>query len=76
MTTDKFHSGTIQRWVEEMAGKQLRDYVKSDEVKQQVSEGFELRAHLVIVVGSRHILLWDMDGEGNLSKPRLAGENQ
>ncbi len=32
----------------------------------------ELQAHLVIIVGSRHILLWDMDKEGNLtSEPRL-----
>jgi len=32
----------------------------------------ELQAHFVIVVGSRHILLWDMDEEGNLAaEPRL-----
>jgi hypothetical protein len=32
-----------------------------------------MQAHLVIIVGSRHILLWDMDKEGNLAKiPYLA----
>ncbi len=43
------------------------------EVQQWVKkQNLELKAHLVIIVGSRHILLWDMDKEGRLSsKPRL-----
>jgi len=51
---------------------QLRDYIKSAEVTQMVEEkGLEIRAHLVIIVGSRHILLWDM---GNLAEePCLVG---
>ena len=54
---------------------QLRNYIKSHEVTQQVlNEGLEMRAHLVIIVGSRHILLWDMDKEGNLAgEPHLVG---
>jgi hypothetical protein len=45
-----------------------RDYVKSHEVTQQVlNEGLKMRAHLVIIVGSRHILSWDMDKDGNLA---------
>ena len=54
-------------------GPQLRDYIMSNEVQQLMKEqGLELRAHLVIIVGSRHTLLWDMDKEGNLAaKPRL-----
>jgi hypothetical protein len=53
--------------------KQLRDYIKSDEVQQWVEKGsLELQAHFVIVVGSRHILLWDMDKKGTLTPvPRL-----
>ena len=49
--------------------------MKSAEVTQMVKEkGLEMRAHLVIIVGSRHILLWDMDKEGNLAEePCLAG---
>ena len=42
-------------------------------MQQLVEKGsLELQAHLVIIVGSRHILLWDMDKEGNLAtEPHL-----
>jgi hypothetical protein len=72
--TDKYHQGTIRQCVLTYAG-QLRNYIRSPEVTQRVlSEGLEMRAHLVIIVGSRHILLWDMDKDGNLAdKPRLVG---
>jgi hypothetical protein len=72
---DKCHRGTIQEWVVGHAASQLRNYIKSDKVTQLVEkQGLEMRAHLVIIVGSRHILLWDMDKEGNLNdKPRLVG---
>ena len=52
---------------------QLRNYVTSPTVQQLLEERrLELKAHLVIIVGSRHILLWDMDKEGNLAaEPRL-----
>ena len=54
-------------------GPQLRDYIKSSYVQQLMEkQSLKLRAHLVIIVGSRHILLWDMDKEGNLAaEPRL-----
>jgi hypothetical protein len=70
---DKHHRGTIKSWIMENDGPQLRDYVKSDYVQQQVEkQSLELRAHLVIIVGSRHILLWDMEKEGDLAaQPRL-----
>jgi hypothetical protein len=53
-------------------GPQLRDYMKSTYVQHLMEkQSLELRAHLVIIVGSRHILLWDME-EGNLAaEPRL-----
>jgi len=52
---------------------QLRGYVTGPTVKQLLEErSLELRAHLVIIVGSRHILLWDMNEMGNLAaEPRL-----
>jgi hypothetical protein len=52
---------------------QLREYVTGPTVKQLLEERrLELRAYLVIIVGSRHILLWDMDEMGNLAaEPRL-----
>jgi hypothetical protein len=54
-------------------GPQLRDYIKSTSVQQLMEErSLELQAHLVIIIGSRHILLWDMDEEGNLAaEPHL-----
>jgi hypothetical protein len=69
---DRYHQGTIKQWVVTNAG-QLKDYIKSHEVTQQVlNEELEMRAHMVIIVGSRHILLWDMDKDGNLAnEPQL-----
>jgi hypothetical protein len=53
---------------------QLRGYIKSDEVKELVKKGLEMRAYLVIIVGSRHILLWEMNDNGDLAnEPRLVG---
>lgn len=71
---DKFHTGqTIKEWI---AAPQLKDYVTSEEVKEKLKEGgFLLKAHLVVVVGSRHVLLWDMDHDGELAEmPSLVGE--
>ncbi|KIX09037.1 uncharacterized protein Z518_00115 [Rhinocladiella mackenziei CBS 650.93] len=72
-TWDMYHQGTIRSWVMANEARQLRDYIKSTEIQQKVEkDSLELQAHLVIVVGSRHILLWDMDKEGNLAaEPRL-----
>ena len=37
-------------------------------------QGIEMKGHLVILVGSRHILLWDMNMKGELTdEPRLVG---
>ena len=49
------------------------DYVKSPDIAKMAKEQkLEILAHLVIMVGSRHILLWDMDKEGKLAvEPRL-----
>ncbi len=47
---------------------QLKDYIKSKEVKKKLKdEGLLLKAHVVIVVGSRHVLVWDMDSDGKLT---------
>ena len=70
---DKYHQGTIGSWVRSKDGPQLCDYVKSSYVQELVKNGkIELQAQLVIIVGWRHILLWDMDKEGKLAEePRL-----
>ena len=71
--SDKHHTGTLRSQVTGDDASQLRGYIKSPEVQQRLTEGsLELQAHLVIIVGSRHILLWDMDKEGNLAlEPHL-----
>jgi len=72
MKFDQHHQGTIRSWVMGVESKQLRKYILGEKVQQLLDSGFELRAHLVIVVGSRHILLWDMDKMGDLAlEPRL-----
>ena len=72
-SSDVRHHGTIESWVMEKEAPQLKGYIKSAEVQQQLEkQSLQLKAHFVIVVGSRHILLWDMDEEGNLApEPRL-----
>ena len=72
-TREQFKKGTIESWVMGHESQQLRGYVTSTTVKQLLKErSLELRAHLVIIVGLRHILLWDIDKEGELAtKPRL-----
>ena len=37
-------------------------------------EHYYLQASLVIVVGSRHILVWDMDRAGKLTECSLVGD--
>jgi len=72
---DKFHSGTIKQWIEADAAPLSSDYVKSSQVMQLLEgKSLVIWAHLVIIIGSRHILLWDMDKDGNLvDKPCLVG---
>jgi hypothetical protein len=72
---DDYHRGTIKDFVEQNVASQLRDYISSKEVTQMAKEKeLELQAHLVIIVGSRQILLWDMDKDGKLAEPRLVGD--
>jgi hypothetical protein len=64
---------TIQEWVKGYEAPQLRNYIKSNEVQRLIQgHRLQLLAYLVIIVGSRHILMWDMDTNGTLAeKPRL-----
>ncbi len=65
---ERYKRGTIGSWVMRNEVLQLRNYVTSPTVQQLLEERrLELKAHLVIIVGSRHILLWDMDKEGILA---------
>lgn len=65
---EKYRLGTIESSVKEKDAQQLREFIKGDYVRSRVeNEGLQLRAYLVIIVGSRHILLWEMDQLGNLT---------
>lgn len=70
---EKFKNGTVKSWTVGMEAQKLREYVTGPTVKNLLEkESLTLQAHLVVIVGSRHILLWDMDEEGNLAAdPRL-----
>ena len=70
---ERFKGGTVESWILGKETGQLREYVTGPIVEQLLKErSLELRAHLVIIVGSRHVLLWDMDKMGNLAAaPRL-----
>jgi hypothetical protein len=63
---DRYHQGSIKEYVVGIAD-QLRSYIKSDEVTQLVeNQGLEMQAHLVIIVGSRHIFVVGYGWRGKL----------
>ena len=53
----------------------MKGYVTSEEVRKELNNGgLLLKAHLVVVIGSRHILMWDIDSNGELAEiPELVG---
>ncbi|KAG9063512.1 hypothetical protein KI688_004396 [Linnemannia hyalina] len=80
---DKFRAGqTINEWIliGPKGGKgyspqqQLRDYVQSREIKKWEQDGYTITPVLVVVVGSRHVLLWNLEGDKLDAFPRLALE--
>ena len=75
---DKFRPGqTVQFWMENDAASQLRDYIRSPQVEELLKDGNLMHAHLVLIVGSRHILMWDMERSGKLvGTPYLVGKKQ
>ena len=71
---DKYRTGRLKHWIIDEVAPQLRDHVMSKEVKKLKDEGRILKAHIVIVIGSRHVLVWDMDCHGQLAEiPELVG---
>ena len=63
--TDKFRVGKLRKWIVDEAAPQLKSYIMSEEIKKKLG-GRSLKAHVVVVVGSRQILVWDMDDDGEL----------
>lgn len=66
--SDKFHKGwTMQMLMEKEAAPQLKDYIQSNEVVEKLKGGkLLLRAFMVLVVGSRHILVQEMGSNGEI----------
>lgn len=79
---DKWRSGTIRNWVDgrgRNASKsgavrtQLQDYIASPTVQRELVDK-NFRAFAAVIVGSRQILVREMDRDGNWVKGfRLAG---
>ncbi|RPA91777.1 hypothetical protein L873DRAFT_1640831, partial [Choiromyces venosus 120613-1] len=61
---DRTRYGTIRDWIEKDVTAQLKSYVLSPEIRE-LAGSREFRAHLVLVVGSRKILVWEMDEKGD-----------
>ncbi|KAF9911366.1 hypothetical protein EC991_003931 [Linnemannia zychae] len=80
---DKFRAGqTIKEWIlngpKDDKGyspqQQLSDYAQSREIMKWKRDGYTITSVLVVVVGSRHILLWNLAGDKLDDSPRLALE--
>ncbi|KAG0256198.1 hypothetical protein DFQ27_005862 [Actinomortierella ambigua] len=80
---DKLRAGqTIKEWI--LSGpkdgngpspqEQLCEYVQSPEIAKWKKDGYTITPVLVVVVGSRHILLWNLDGDRLDGSPRLCFE--
>ena len=55
--------GTIEEWIEGDIHQQLRSYVTGATV-QAGRAGMTFRAYAVVIIGSRHIIIREMDSEG------------
>ena len=78
---DKFRSGTIRNWIDGRRGKdpksgevrrQLQSYITGPTVQEEIA-GKDFRGFVVVIVGSRQILVREMDRDANwVSEFRLA----
>ncbi|RPA89034.1 hypothetical protein L873DRAFT_1823600 [Choiromyces venosus 120613-1] len=69
---EKYKKGTIRDWIEKDVTAQFKSYVLSPEIRE-LAGSREFHAHLVLVVGSRKILVWEMDEKGDwIGQPVLA----
>ena len=61
---DKFRSGTIKKWVGGDVCTQLQSYIKGRTVNEH-SVDKEFRAYAAVIIGSRRILIREMDRNGS-----------
>ncbi|KAF9539231.1 hypothetical protein EC957_005633 [Mortierella hygrophila] len=75
LRNDRFRAGqTIREWILSGPQDQLREYVQSAEIQKWKDGGYTITPVLAVVVGSRHVLLWNLDGDVLDASPRLALE--
>ena len=69
---------TFDQWIRAKVADQLRKNILGDNVgKLAKDRGLLVLGHIVIIIGSRHILMWDMNREGMLAdKPYLVDEKR
>ncbi|KAI9239064.1 MAG: hypothetical protein BYD32DRAFT_435229 [Podila humilis] len=61
---DKFRAGqTIREWILSAPQDQLCEYVQSTEIQKWKDDGYMITPVLAVVVGSRHVLLWNLAGK-------------
>ena len=58
--------GKLKEWIIDSVAPQLKSQVMSEEVQKELEDGLSLKAQIVIIIGSRQILVWDMDADGKL----------
>ncbi|RPB03671.1 hypothetical protein L873DRAFT_1800155 [Choiromyces venosus 120613-1] len=69
---EKYKEETIGDWIEEDVTAQLKSYLLSPEIRE-LARSREFHAYLVLVIGSRKILVWEMDEKGDrIGEPVLA----
>jgi hypothetical protein len=69
---DQYRSGTIQNWIDGRRNsrnsgsvrKQLQSYITDPTVQKEIADK-NFRAFAVVIVGSRQILVREMDRHGN-----------
>ena len=61
---DKFRSGTIREWVERDVFTQLQSYTKGRTANEH-SVDKKFRAYAAVIIGSRQILIREMDRNGS-----------
>ena len=72
--TSNFHPPTVEEWLEgDKIRKQLYSYVAGPTVEAKE----KVHAYMVVIIGSRHILIREMDGEGEWTGDwKLVGKEQ
>ena len=73
---DKHRSGTICNWIEGTVREQLQSYIMGPTVQNEITDK-NFRALVAVIIGSRQILVREMDMRGNwVSEFQLANGYQ